>query len=91
MNGVKSVLRIRCMEHRFVGPYNANEAGGGECAACAVDYVDATWAEAGKAMDKRLAKLEAALRHCVDEHGCSRANTALSSAGNISTRRAGGS
>jgi hypothetical protein len=40
--GVASVLRIRCMPHRAVVPYNNSEAGGGECAACAVVHARCT-------------------------------------------------
>ena len=34
--GVRSVVYIRCMEHRMVPVYNQNESTGAECAACTV-------------------------------------------------------
>lgn len=39
--GLSSVRMIRCIKHRGVLPYNANEIGGGECAACEIDAKNA--------------------------------------------------
>lgn len=35
--GVESVRSIRCLNHMRIGPYNAAECTGAECAACAVE------------------------------------------------------
>jgi hypothetical protein len=36
-DGVQSVMSIRCIEHRAIPPWNANEITGAECGACAYE------------------------------------------------------
>lgn len=56
--GLNAVMHMRCVKHFRVPRYNANETGGDECAACAVQEATAAAEARVKVLEDALHKLE---------------------------------